>query len=154
MKKSNQKDSNKEVIEYLKGTIDRQMSMVRAYQARQDDIVRSLGAIQRLIGLGALEAVETSIKELMATDLKQARERVYNQDAALRIAIEALKESRDRKLKPIEDGSGPKDATPIESGLFWYFGKTNMESRNAIEKIKALAPEAFEDTPINPGKSS
>lgn len=117
-----------ELVSNLSAAFDTAHAKAKALIARQDDIVRALGKIQRFLKQGFPEAAATTLDDLLATDLKQSRERVCNQDAALRIAIDAL-------------GLTPGNAQ--EDG-----------AADALRQIKALVPDAFEAPPANPAVPS
>jgi hypothetical protein len=108
----------------LARVVERQMEMVRSHKTRQDDIVRGLGTIQKLIGLGSFEAAVTAMADLMARDLKQAKDRQDNHAFALDIAIKAL----ERRTKE-------RDAV------------------DALSQIEVLVPEAFEKTGVTAAAS-
>lgn len=107
--------------EALAKVVERQMEMLRAYRSRQDDIVRGLGGIQKLLGLGAHEAAVTAIADLLARDLKQAKDRQDNHAFALDIAIKAIEQSR-----------FSADTTTL-----------HLAMTDALSQIELLVPEAF-----------
>lgn len=102
--------------ESLAKALETAMDHLRAYKTRQDDIVRGLGRVQAAIGADSLEAAKAAIEELLARDLKQAKDRVDNGAFALDIAIKALS-NQDTTVK---------DAT------------------DALSQMELLVPEAFE----------
>lgn len=110
--------ANVETVTNLKAAFDKMADRVRALLARQDDIVRSLGSMEKLLQGGFDDAALALLQETMARDLKQARERTADRDAALRMAVEQLQIIPDTEY-------GAEN-----------FGIT-------LEKIKILAPEAF-----------
>lgn len=75
---------------YLLDVVNRQMDMVRAYKARQDDVVVSLAAIQMALANGLQATAKNLIAEILARDLKQAKDRFDNRQAALVIAVRAM----------------------------------------------------------------
>lgn len=115
----------------LARVVERQLDMLRSYKIRQDDIVRSLGAISKLIGLGAFEAAETAMKELMASDLAQAKERCDNHAFALDIAIKALENGMDEGHEV-----GCECVRCGDGGI-------NVRIADAISKMRSLVPDAF-----------
>lgn len=100
---------------------DRAILIAQKHKARESTIVRGLGAVQEAVASGKLNRVTLAIDALMGTDLKEAREDVYNRDAALRIAVEAMK---------TEFGAGAGKA----------MGR-------ALDEVRALVPSVFE-TPV------
>lgn len=119
MKKASPAASLTPTAEYLQGVVARQMDMLSAYKSRQDDIVRALGSLQKLIRLGALEAVETAIADLLARDLKQAKDRKDNEAFALNIAVKALEHAH--ACDDRDDGI----------------------AQDALSQIELLVPDAF-----------
>jgi len=116
--------------EYLTGAVERQMDHMRAYRSRQDDIVRSLGAVQKLLELGSFEAAKAAMVELLSRDLKQAKDRQDNHRFALGIAIKAL-ENADR-----------------------YDDDANKRYDDALSQIEILVPEAFDAALVPAGVKS
>lgn len=142
-----------QVIDKLTAAFDTAHARAKSLIDRQDEIVRGLGRIQKLLKLGAGDAAVTEMESLLATDLKQAQERVYNQDSGLRIAIQCLTAQSERKWKEVSDTSGPEDATPNEKGLLRYVGESNEDASTALSQIRALVPSAFEPAPTPEGVS-
>lgn len=108
-------DADAPEIDRLTALIDRQMQMIAAYKARQDDIVLALGKVLKSedIGVHAKEAID----DLLARDLKQAKARVYDRTFALDIAVRAM----------LKVQAGPS------AGAF----------QAELDQIRKLAPEAF-----------
>ncbi len=98
--------------------IDRQMDFLRAYKTRQDDVVRGLGRVQKFLELGSYEAAKEAMAELMARDLKQAKDRQDNHAFALSIAVKALES--------------------VHDGL-----RSERDCVDALSQIEILVPEAF-----------
>lgn len=99
------------------------MDFLKAYKTRQDDIVRAIGEVQKLLELGSTNGARNRIAELLARELKQAKDRQDNHTFALNIAIKALEhadmcDDRDEKV-----------------------------CADALSQIELLVPEAFEKTP-------
>lgn len=103
-------------LDRAEAVIKRQMDMVESYKNRQDDLVLGLGQI-----LKRPEDAKDLIEALLARDLKQAKERVYNRTFALDIALRALR-------LVVGQGNAAGAASP----------------EDALAQIKALVPEAFE----------
>ena len=95
--------------------IERAIEMLRDYKVREERIVRGLGVIQQAIEFDDLKKAGFAISSLMQTDLKDARQSAYDQDAALRIAVAVLQ--RHDKNRDVAD---------------------------AVSQIRALVPEVFE----------
>lgn len=93
--------------------IDRLGDYVKSYKSRQDQICIDLRMIQTALNEGHVELAQVVMADLLATNLKQARERVDNHTQALSIAVDVLREVHTEK------------------------------SMTALSNIRALSPEAF-----------
>jgi hypothetical protein len=72
-------------LSYWKGIVDRQMSMLRSYKSRQDDIVLCLGRIQKRPDLA-----DVMIQGLLETTPAVASKRVRDREEALAVAVYGL----------------------------------------------------------------
>lgn len=79
----------------LQAVVDRQMDMLRSYKQRQDAIVLDLSNIRREITQGSMVDGLNILDNLLATDLKQSKDRVDNLLLALKIAVDALEKNKD-----------------------------------------------------------
>ena len=70
-------------ILYWKGIVERQLSMLRSYKSRQDDVVLCLGRIQKRPDLA-----DVMIQGLLETTLAVASKRVRDREEALTILRE------------------------------------------------------------------
>ena len=128
-----------ELVQKLSDAFDTAHAKCKALISRQDDIVRGLGGIQKLLKLGAGDAALTAINELLTHDLQQSKDRTYNQDAALRIAIRIMQENLP------------------DHGTCERFKCNHADARavtNGLEQIKMLAPEAFDAPEPDPAVQS
>jgi hypothetical protein len=69
-------------LAYWKGIAERQMSMLRSYKSRQDDVVLCLGRIQKRPDLA-----DVMIQGLLETTLAVAAKRVRDREEALAVAV-------------------------------------------------------------------
>ena len=72
-------------ILYWKGIVERQLSMLRSYKSRQDDVVLCLGRIQKRPDLA-----DVMIQGLLETTLAVASKRVRDREEALSILVKML----------------------------------------------------------------
>ena len=72
-------------ILYWKGIVERQLSMLRSYKSRQDDVVLCLGRIQKRPDLS-----DVMIQGLLETTLAVAAKRVRDREEALTILVKML----------------------------------------------------------------
>ena len=72
-------------LAYWKGIVERQLSMLRSYKSRQDDVVLCLGRIQKRPDLA-----DVMIQGLLETTLAVASKRVRDREGALAIAVKIL----------------------------------------------------------------
>ena len=72
-------------ILYWKGIVERQLSMLRSYKSRQDDVVLCLGRIQKRPDLA-----DVMIQGLLETTLAVAAKRVRDREEALTILVKML----------------------------------------------------------------
>lgn len=112
-------------VEELDRIIARQFDHLRAYRSRQDDVVRWIGTIQKFLELGSYAAAAEAMKDLLASDLKQAKDRQDNQAFALNMAI-----------KTLERYTSHRDVVDV------------------LSQLEILVPEAFDKTPAATGAAS
>ena len=77
-------------ILYWKGIVERQLSMLRSYKSRQDDVVLCLGRIQKRPDLA-----DVMIQGLLETTLAVASKRVRDREEALAVAVYGLQLLKD-----------------------------------------------------------
>ena len=77
-------------ILYWKGIVERQLSMLRSYKSRQDDVVLCLGRIQKRPDLA-----DVMIQGLLETTLAVASKRVRDREEALNVAVYGLQLLKD-----------------------------------------------------------
>ena len=77
-------------ILYWKGIVERQLSMLRSYKSRQDDVVLYLGRIQKRPDLA-----DVMIQGLLETTLAVASKRVRDREEALAVAVYGLQLLKD-----------------------------------------------------------
>jgi hypothetical protein len=78
------------VVDHLQNTIDTQLDYIRSYKTRQDAIVLGLGAVRRELVAGYGPAALDELDDILATTLKQSKDRVDNLMLALKIAVDTL----------------------------------------------------------------
>lgn len=106
---------------YLRGLVERQMHMLRSYQARQDAIVIELGKIQKRPDLADL-----IVQGILEQTLAVSKARVKAREDALVLAVEVLKVTEDAFR---------------ERGLGQH-----MESLTTVmARLKELTPDLFEE---------
>ena len=71
--------------------VDRLLEYVSNYKSRQDRIVSALSEVRSALSAGHVSLAQDIMSALLDSDLKQSKERVYNQIAAMRIAVCALR---------------------------------------------------------------
>ncbi len=74
--------------EKLIAMLERSADHLKAYRDRQDQIVMALGGIQSNLEGNSIPG--EMIRALLASDLRQSKERVYNQAMALHVAVDTL----------------------------------------------------------------
>lgn len=115
-------------VEKISRDLDTAMDHLRAYRTRQDAIVLVLGEVQRAIHDGYLPTAKDKIDELLATTLKQSKERVGNLMLALKVAVDEFKITKQHHID-------------------------QKNSQDSLSKIKLLAPEefsSFEEKEVGP----
>ncbi len=81
---------SKSDFDKMSRNLDTALDHVRAYRQRQDAIVLGLGDVRRELVAGYAPAALDELDDVLATTLKQAKDRVDNLLMALKVAVEAL----------------------------------------------------------------